>query len=425
MKKKLKIEPFYGSSVFGKHGFAGLGILLVLSILLEWPELIWVLISCLVILIISRFWARQSLAGFALAESVPVREVFPGEEVAIEFQIHNQKRLPLPWAHLETDGLQRYVVNRDSDGMVPEEDPSAHAAQRIIYKLGWISGNEKVLLKSIAKLPRRGIYKVSASKAVTGDPFSLFCSERILQGSIEVIVYPRLLDFIWQELGIKSPNGNISDNNFVFTDPAYKIGLRDYLPSDSLKSINWAGSTRFQTLKSNLLEGKAVSRSLIFLDGESLMKTDWDGNKRDLAWELLLSGIASLAFFLSSSDKEWDFITDVVDNAPKNCGWQPYLSTSPAHKARQLLVRLAGIDANHPLADPLALFKKASNRSGLTLIVFSSQYNPCLASAIEKAGKFRQIRWLVLDKPDDSGDDVVPLRLGWDEDLKLKQLLCG
>lgn len=425
MKKNNKVHEYYGFSVFGKYGLAVQGILFALSIFFQWVELIWVLVSCLVILIVSRLWARWSLDGFNLSESVSNREVFPEEEITIELHIHNEKLLPMPWVHLVNEGMQRYVVKEELDLSISDEE-QVNKQEDNIYKVGWISGKEKVLLRHITKLTRRGVYKVSTSKAVSGDPFSLFFSERAFQGFTEVIVFPRILDFVWPEFGIKSPNGNISDNNFLFTDPAYKTGLRDYFPSDSLKSINWVASARFQALKSNMYEGKVVSKCLIFLDGGSLRKTIWDKEKRELAWELLLSGIASLSLHLSSSDKEWDFITDVVDIAQKQHAWQSGIySTNPSQKIRQLFVKLAKTDINHPLTDPLGLFKQTSVRSSLTLFIFSAEYNSDVASKILKMGKYRQIKWFVLDKSANDGEEIIPLKPGWDEDLQLRQQLCG
>ncbi|NLI91130.1 MAG: DUF58 domain-containing protein [Peptococcaceae bacterium] len=424
MKGTSKVHVHNGSLVFGKYGLAGLGILLFLSILLAWTELIWVLMSCFIILIISRFWTRWSLEKFTLSEFIPVREVFPEEEVAIEFHLQNRKRLPIPWVHLKTEGIQRNIVQKEAELSCSEVDLSQPPEDQI-YKVGWISGREKVSYKQQTKLFKRGVYKVSASKIVSGDPFSLFRSERDLSGFTEVIVYPRLLAFNWPEFGIKSPNGDLADNNFIFTDPAYKAGLRDYLPSDSLKNINWAASARFQVLKSNLLEGKAVSRTFIYLNEKSLKQSKWEREKRDFAWELLISGVASLAMYLSSSGKEWDFITDAGAENQKTPAWStgPY-STSPSQKTRQLLINLARKDIHLPVTDPMDLFKHIGVRSG-TLVVFSARYNTNLAGKIQATGKFRQIKWLVLEDSACYGDEIISLKPGWNEDLKLKQLLCS
>jgi hypothetical protein len=425
VKKDNKVHEYYGFSVFGKYGLAGLGILFAISILFQWKELILVLVSCLVIFVVARLWAGWSLYRFKISESISNREVFPEEDISIEIHLQNEKLLPMPWVHLVTEGIQRYITKEELDLSILDDDQDRKLSDNI-YKVGWISGREKVLLRHITKLPRRGIYKVSTSKAVSGDPFSLFLSERTFKGFTEVIVYPRILDFTWPEFGIKSPNGNISDNNFVFTDPAHRIGLRDYQPSDPLKSINWVASARFQTLKANLYEGKSVAKCLIFLDGGSLKKTEWDKEKRDLAWELLLSGIASFSLNLSTSDKEWEFITDVIDKAQKHHGRQSDInSTSQSHKIRQLLVKLARTDINYPLTDPLNLFMRTSIRSGYTLFIFSSEYNPDLESSIQKLGKFKQIKWFVLEEHANDGEETIPLRPGWDKDLLLKQQLCG
>lgn len=428
MNSNSTLRSYYGWSIFGRYGFIILLAALALSILLGWEELTFVIVSCLIILLFSYLWAKWSLKSFILTESIPQREIFPDQEITIEYCLHNQKLLPVPWLHLVTEGVQRYIRKEPGEAK-PDEEP-AHKQEKSIYKIGWLSGSELAVLRQVITLHRRGIYKINVSQALSGDPFSLFSSELPLQGCTEVTVYPRLLDMVWPEFGVKSPNGNISDRNFVFTDPAYRTGLRDYLPSDSLRNINWAASARFQALKSNLPEGKAVAKCLIFLYWNKPELQDQPEEERNLAWELLLSSIASLIVHLSSQDKEWDFVTNVAVPTPNHqtglqTGPQAPAATSPAQKIRRLLGHLAGADINHPLVDPFVVFQQTKAQAGLTLIIFAPEYNARLADTLPKLGKFRDIKWFVLKEPPPDADKVILLWPGWDQNPELKRQLCG
>lgn len=440
MNGKEQIKEFYGSSVFSKYGLVALPCLLILSFIYGLKELVWISLSCFVILLFSRIWAARSLKDLVITESIPMREVFHGEEIQVRFEVHNNKRLPVAWLNLETGDFQKENEERlrreEEDGRRKPEiietksnyviEVEKESASRL-FEIGWISGQESLTVQQSLKGLSRGVYKVGTSKIRSGDPFLLFCCEQPHMGSTEVLVYPPLLDFPWPDFGRKYPNGNIADKNVVFTDPAYKIGIKDYEPSDSLRSINWAASARYQALKTNIPEGKAVSRCVIFLDATNFEHGNYLKGRADLAWELLVSGVASLAFHLSSLNKEWSFATNVLEEkAQKN---QRYVtgsnSTSSHHQLRSLLVRLACLDLAPSKIAPDNL-QRVKGQSGVTLILFSVVYDPILQAKLLQTTPFKQIKWFVLEEnPISEGMDVYALRPGWADDGDLYKQLIG
>lgn len=441
MSDRKQIREFYGSSVFSKYGLIALPSVLIFSFVYGLRELIWISLGCLVILLFSRTWAAWSLKNLIIAESISAREVFHGEETHIQFTLRNNKRLPVAWLNLETGDFQK---EKESDGKEQEEQGgnpnvgfiegkstsmtrSEMEGPNRLFQIGWISGHDSLTVRQSFKLLRRGVYKVGTSIIRSGDPFSLFCSEQPMIGSTEVLVYPPLLEFPWPDFGSKHPNGNIADRNVVFTDPAYKIGIKDYEPSDSLRSINWAASARHQTLKANISEGKAASRCVMLLDGVNLLQRNWPKERADLAWELLVSGVASLAFHLSSVDKEWSFTTNVLEKKA-----QQHLrfvsennSSSSHHQLRMLLARLAWLNITPGKIEPEYL-QRVKGQSGVTLIIFSVAYDPVIQAKILQTTQFKQIKWFVLEENHLSvGMDVYSLKPGWAEDIELYKQLIG
>ncbi len=442
MNGKKQIKEFYGSSVFSKYGLMALPCLLILSFIYGLKELVWISLSCFVILLFSRIWAARSLKDLVITESIPTREVFHGEEIQVRFEVHNNKRLPVAWLNLETGDFQKENEERlrreeEEDAGRPKAGFTETKSNSVLetekkstsrlFKIGWISGQESLTLQQSLKGLRRGVYKVGPSKIRSGDPFLLFCCEQSLVGSTEVLVYPALLDFPWPDFGRKHPNGNIADQNVVFTDPAYKIGIKDYEPSDSLRSINWAASARYQALKTNIPEGKAVSRCVIFLEGTNFVHGNSLEGRANLAWELLMSGVASLAFHLSSVDKEWSFATNVLEKKAQQD--QRYVtgsnSTSSHHQLRLLLARLACLELAPGKMAPEYL-QRVKGQSGVTLILFSVAYDPILQAKLLQTTQFKQIKWFVLEEnPMSEGMDVYALRPGWAEDDDLYKHLIG
>lgn len=401
MSEEKRTEEFYGSLVFNKYSRIILPGLLVISFIYGWKELVWISLSCLIIYLFSRFWAAGSLRNLDLEEFISSREVFPGEETELQFRISNHKRLPVPWLLVETDK---------------------------VYQVGWISAQESLTINQTLMFPRRGVYKVGTSKMRSGDPFSLFCREKTLIGSTEVLVYPSILDYPWSDFGRKYPNGNIADPNVIFTDPAYKVGLKNYEPSDSLRSVNWAASAKYQDLKANIAEGKAVSRSILFLDAVSLVKRKWTERKKELAWEILVSGVASFALHVSSEDKEWSFTTNLREERVQQ--HQRIVtesnSTSSHHQLRLLLARLACINFTPEKISTEQQFLGTKGQSGATLIIFAAAYDAMLLKTITRTTQLKKIKWYVLDEQEIHPEsDVQLLKTGWAEDEELYQELLG
>lgn len=443
MNRREQVKEFYGSSVFSKYGLIALPGLLIFSFIYGFKELIWISLSCFVILLFSRTWATWSLKDLALAESISAREVFCGEEIHVQLKISNDKRLPVPWLNLETGDFRKEsdetlrLENEEEEsgnrkvGIIEEKSNSVIGAVKEgptrLFQIGWISGRDFLTVQQSFQLFRRGIYKVGTSKIRSGDPFSLFCYEQPKAGATEVLVYPPLLDFPWPNFGRKHPNGNIADLNVVFTDPAYKIGIKDYEPSDSLRSINWGASARYQALKANISEGKAASRCVIFLDGANLLQRNWPKEKADLAWELLVSGVASLAFQLSSEGKEWSFVTNIQEKKIQQ--HQQFVlesnSTSSHHQLRSLLARLACLNIA-PDKITSEYLRHVKGQSGVMIIIFSDAYDPLLQTKILQTTRFKQIKWFVLEEnPLSEGMDVYALKPGWAEDDDLYEQLIG
>src|SRR5690606_22168925 len=107
-----------------------------------------------------------------------------------------------------------------------------------------------------------------------------------------LIVYPRLLNS--DQLGLlpRQPLGELRARQLI-QDPMRTVGVRDYQPSDPLKSIHWNASARVGHLQTRIYETTTANELAIFLDIETF-EHYWEGIDEQLV-EHLISATATIA----------------------------------------------------------------------------------------------------------------------------------
>jgi uncharacterized protein (DUF58 family) len=102
---------------------------------------------------------------------------------------------------------------------------------------------ERRILKYSLESQHRGQYAVGPAVIQGSDPLGLFPFSRRAAESQTLIVYPEVLPLsLTSSEGL--PAGNIRVENPVYEDVTRYRTLREYLPGDSLKRVNWKASAR-------------------------------------------------------------------------------------------------------------------------------------------------------------------------------------
>lgn len=226
---------------FGQEGIAVLASLILASALL------------------SLGWSRFSLAGVRAQFLFEERRAFPGDVIKGRFRIVNRKPLPLSWIEVEQrlpKGLAPTVLQH-SDG----EGKLRYAASVRWYQaLHWTVA---------LTCTRRGYYPFPALHMTSGDPFGLYARSAVMPPDEPVLVYPRLIPL--GELGIPCvyPTGDERTDSRLFPDPTRIIGVRDYWPQDSLRSIHWKASARQRKLQVKVFEAATTRKIALFVAADS------------------------------------------------------------------------------------------------------------------------------------------------------------
>lgn len=421
MERTDRTHPLAGAVVFSEPGIWALLSVSILAAAFRLQSLAFLAAALALVWLVSRIWARLALLGVRVEERGTARRVFPGEVVSSRLTVVNGKWLPVPWMDINrplTAGLRCLP----GAPYRPRED-------RLVCRIGWLAGWQEASWQVEWCAGRRGVYRAQPSSLRAGDPASFFCRELSLScEEEELLVYPQLFSLTEVIPGWQESFGEQRSVDFRFTDPLLVAGMRDYEPGDPLRRINWVASARTGSLKANLWEGSAQTRSLVCLETFSLATSAWASSVSELAFELLVSAAASLLCQLAGRSGEVGFLSDLshpVSEPERPCYFPATSGRGQRHLATMLdlMARLK----NGPAAPPLELAGKVHLPARCTLFVVTSQFTETLAARWEEAWPGRRLVWLTLEGAlaEPNGRPLYPLFPGWAEDERLRASVLG
>ena len=207
-------------------------------------------------------------------------------------------------------------------------------------------------------------------------------SESSLRAAEEtLIVYPRTYDL--DDLGLQSarPFGERRGGPRIFPDPVRVVGVRDYVPGDPLKQIDWAATARAGRLQSRLYEPSRAHAVVVALDVTTLEHT-WEGTD-----PVLLERAVTVAASVARDAFEQKAAVGLITNGALPEGDRAIrlgAGRRPDQLAR-VLEALAGVNpfAMARLADELEQPGQALSL-GATLVVVAAQMPAELAATLQR-----------------------------------------
>ena len=190
-----------------------------------------------------------------------------GERGELEEVIENKKWFPLPVLRV------KFSVNR---GLVFEGNENVTRSDRL-YKndIFSVMPYMRIIRKHSFLCEKRGLYTVDSLSVSSSDLLMSKNFVEMIPNSACLTVYPskadmkRLLPVFSQMMGQRQMKALISDP-FSFS------GIREYAPTDSMKSVNWKATAKTGELKVNIYDSTRTLETRILLDLGS--ETEWMDN---------------------------------------------------------------------------------------------------------------------------------------------------
>jgi uncharacterized protein (DUF58 family) len=239
-------------------------------------NLLYMVLSALIaLMLLSALLSHKNFRHLEMELLLPAR-TFANETVPISIRIRNHRRI-FPAFSLLTDPPGRNVYF------------SIIQPQGTVQRL------------SEASFPRRGRYSFDRLTTRSRFPFGFFMKARDYRVNAECVVCPEILPEEKLEVSIpdiigshqRPERGNSSDLHTI----------RDYVPSDSSRHVDWKATAKTAVLKTREFAAEDSRRILVAFDR-------YGGANDDEEFEDMVSRAASLAFHLIRNGQPVLFVSD-------------------------------------------------------------------------------------------------------------------
>ncbi len=251
------------------------------------------------LVVLSWLWVRRMQRGLRMRRRYQPR-LFLGESTTVTIELSNLSVLPIPWVNVR-EGLPVQLATYEALRRVERIGPKGRAT--VEYEL---------------QGTRRGFHRLGPFNARVGDVFGVASAELSFEVEDFLIVYPEIVPFGRFELPSSTPFGEMRSRQQLYEDPIRVTGVRDYLPGDSQRLINWKASASAGRLLVRRLEPAVSHEAQILVD---LNPRSYSREWRESASELAIVVAASAAAHLLESRQTVGLAANGLD--PFRLGGRP------------------------------------------------------------------------------------------------------
>ena len=185
-----------------------------------------------------RLWDK----GLSYDIGFSASEVFEGDELYLRERLTNKKFLPLPLVFVKIP-VSAYFIFGDEEDAVPGVYNSMFSA--MMYTA--------ITRKKPLICHKRGVYSILRGTITVSNIMHTKQFDKDLRFNRELLVFPKpLYNFADVSMIFKQLDSAILTNRLINLDPFEFRGIRDYQPTDALKSVNFKASAIAQKLMVNI-----------------------------------------------------------------------------------------------------------------------------------------------------------------------------
>ncbi|MGD8402195.1 MAG: DUF58 domain-containing protein [Anaerolineales bacterium] len=290
-------------------------------------------------------WVYSLERGLSIERKIHLAWANVGDSVPEQLLVINQSRFPAIWVEI-TDEVDTWVAPiRLVSDVGPRITRRRHPSH--LFK-------------------RRGLYTLGPTRLRTGDPFGIYSLTLHDRHSSTILVTPPQLPLTQLRIAPGGWAGDHQRRRSALVREISDVGVRNYVPGDSLRQIHWRASAHHDTLIVRQLEAATSEDWWIFVDLDVAAQA---GTGQDSTLELAIVLAASLA---TRGMKEHRRV-GLAMAGPALTLLEP--RSDPAHRWR-ILRALAMVEAGErSLADLMKLGQGRAAQTA-TLIVITPTTNP-------------------------------------------------
>lgn len=306
-----------------------------------------------------------------------------GEDVELIEVAMNRKRLPLPFIILKFEsprGLEYFDMTNVS--------ASDHMYREDMLSMKPFSKHTRRIKVQCAK---RGYYTFPRVGITTADLFLTSRYNTNFDNESELVVLPEIVDGEFVEMLTSVTLSELQRRRTLITDPFTLSGIREYITTDPMNSVNWKASAKTGELMVNQRASTNAPKVHIFLNLE------YYNQKRSTS---LLEKSISLAYTYLCKLSEWGVQTSLYSNGRDAVTGEPLSASASAssvelEKKAVILGRIDLKQAAVPLTEAFENFIELTDHDDF-IVVISPQSNAgfCLLMADAKSRR-PALNWIM------------------------------
>ena len=328
----------------------------------------------LIVWVLSKFWDRFAFKRVTHFRTLAGTRAFVGDSVDYSVTLANDKIVPLIWVDIQDTFPPELDL---PGGTVRGTGIEVDREHRITTSL---LPYQQVTWKYNLRCLARGYHRIGPVKLRSGDIFGFTAAETRLVGVDHILVYPRIIDLRELIFPSEHPLGEVGNRRPIYQDPSRFFGLRDYMPQDPMKHIDWKATARRSQLQTKVFE-PVVSLNVLIALNATTGEFAWQGSNRRL-FERAVTVAASVAKHCADARYEFGLISNGM--AVYSGKWLsvPFGSSSLQLGLVLESLAMAGPYSVISLSDVLQQ-ERSSLPPGATIVVVTSVVTSSLANEIK------------------------------------------
>jgi len=249
----------------------------------------WIGYGIFLVVTLSFAYSRIVDAALQISRNETDLTAYQHQTVVVEIRIRNTSFIPVPLLLVTDNPGSLYTGHENSSLMSlrPREET------RLVYHIRGMN---------------RGAYRIGPITIRFADPLGLFPIHRTVRKETRLIVYPRIYN-VSLPVHRGLPAGKMTTTNRIYEDPTRFRSVREYVPGDEMRRINWKASARLGSLYSTeWLPTINYPVHLVL----NLTADDYAQRNRYSHTERTIDATASLVYLLAERGQEVGLVTTGV-----------------------------------------------------------------------------------------------------------------
>ena len=335
-----------------------------------------IIIFIVVLFVLCTIWGwtvRYGLKHMTCTRTFSNPTFFVGDEGELIEVVRNEKACILPWMRAESR-ISPYIRLGRQDNL--------HVSGEMYYcSLFTVMPHQQIRRRHKVRFLHRGYYDLGSVSLTAGDMLGLTKAHKVIDLSVPVLVYPRLLDPENLPVPLSRTLGEIVRQRQLLQDPFLIRGIRPYQPGDPVRDIHWPATARTGEVHVRVHDYTARTRLLVVLNmqSEELQWRDQLSEKDTEVVEYAISLVATLCVQTLQSGLAVGFATNMpMAGSKESTIMLPADGTSREEDILSNLARLNIVRTQHfP-----TLLESLTAYSGLDILVLSRYDSDSIQAAI-------------------------------------------